>query len=238
MACIGAVTREIRFHPCIPPQRSAAPQASCLPCPGTISWRAAPGSGLPPAHAAHAPAHRKKAGSPSSRFHFGCLMSSGARRIQLLRPCSPSVTSSTVQPSNGMPTLVSAGAGVAALPGPGAAVPAAVAASVRAAPSLVPPAPLATSAVPCCLAALLRPGDGGLAPGGGTMGRNTRVPCARLPSHARNGCDGSHEGGQLPSVSVRRHTDAGAVYTTPLSVPRSAMACGSVGPGDVAPAPA
>lgn len=165
-------------------------------------------------------------------------MSSGARRIQLLRPCSPSATSSTVHPSSGMPTLAGAGAEATAAPGAGAPGPAAAAASALAAESLVLPPALATSAAPGCLVAPPRPGEGGLAPGGGTMGRSTNVPCARLASHARNGCDGSHVGGQLATVSVRRHADAGAVYTTPLSTPRTAMACGSVGPGDVAAAPA
>lgn len=96
------------------------------------------------------------------------------------------------------------------------------------------PAAPAPSAAPSCLAAPFLPGDGGLEPGGGTMGRSTSVPCARLASQAQNGCGGSQVGGQLATVSARRHADIGAVYTTPLSSPRTAMACGSVGPGDVA----
>jgi hypothetical protein len=132
--------------------------------------------------------------------------------MKALRPRRPSSTSSTLHPSNGMPTLVGGGR-AAASPTKGAP-------SLPAASQPTPAAGLPAAApgcLPCCpatrlLLPLSRPGEGGFAAGGGFRGRSTSVPCATLASHARNGpCSGSHVGGQLPTVSERGHSDVGTV---------------------------
>ena len=64
----------------------------------------------------------------------------------------------------------------------------------------------------------------------------TRVPAARLASQARNGPAASAVGGQCPTVSVRRHCEAGVVNTTPENSPLSAIAAGGTLPAALAAA--
>lgn len=142
--------------------------------------------------------------------------------------------------------VAGAGAGARpAAPSAPAPPPAPSAAAAAGAAGLLP----STAGKPCCasgwllpaaasppLPALLapRPGEAGLAAGGGASGRSTSVPCAKLACQARKGCGGPQVGGQAATVSSRRQAEAGAVYTTPLSSPCTAIACGGTAPSTVA----